>query len=214
MAADIPIIEAPEMEQQQAGAESVYNEGLMRSAALGAMCIQDRDLTAPPGGESDGEIWIPAATATGAWATHEDDIAVYYNGYIFITPIAGMKAYVDDEEIWIGYDGTEWHPLQRTWSTTEYFTGEYFGGEKVYAKTIDVGTLPDSTSSTDAHGVSPVTIVRVIGMADNGTNQIPMPNVSSTLGVEIYVDDTNINIVTTSTMSGYSGMVTLEYTKT
>ena len=62
--------------------------------------IIDRDLTAPPGGESDGDAYIPAATATGAWAGQEDNIAIYdadLSGYRFFTPNTGWFAYVADE---------------------------------------------------------------------------------------------------------------------
>ena len=214
MTDQIPISEAPAMEESQSSADIVYNEGVMRTSVLGAMSIIDRDDTAPPGTPSNGDVYIPATTATGAWATHEDDIAIYFDGWIFITPYSGMIAYVEDENIWIAYDGTEWHPLQRTWSTSEYWTGEYFGGSKLYAKTVNVGTLPNNTSSTDAHGISGLaTVVRIIGTADNGTNQIPLPYFNASNGCEIYIDDTYINLVTTSDLSGYSGYVTLEYTK-
>ena len=209
-----PISEFPELAEGQASAEVTVNEACHRIESLSALKILDRNLTAPPGSESDGDAYIVGGSATGAWATHDGDIAVYYGGYLFITPAGGMKCYVHDEKQWYGYSSQEsaWHPLQRTWSTTEYWTGEYFGGSKLYAKTIDVGALPNATSSTDAHGISPVTIVRIIGTADNGTNQIPLPHFA-TAGVEIYVDDTNINLVTTTDLSGYSGYVTLEYTK-
>jgi len=38
------------------------------------------DLTAPPGGESDGDTYIPAATATGAWAGLENHLLEYSGG--------------------------------------------------------------------------------------------------------------------------------------
>ena len=125
--------------------------------------------------------------------------------------------FIKDEKIWYGYSSQEsaWHPMQRTYSTTEYWTGEYYSGDKLYAKTIDVGALPNATSSTDAHGISSLhTVVRVIAFADNATNQIPIPNSGSARDVEIYIDDTNINLVTTDDLSGYDGIVTLEYVKT
>lgn len=62
--------------------------------------ILDRDLTAPPGGESEGDAYIPAATATGAWAGHEDDIAVYSEAaWYFLTPKQGWLFYIEDEAV-------------------------------------------------------------------------------------------------------------------
>ena len=37
-------------------------------AALGNLTIIDRDLTAPPGGESDGDTYIVGGSATGDWS--------------------------------------------------------------------------------------------------------------------------------------------------
>lgn len=222
MVADIPISEAPGMAESQASADVLYNEGMMRTSALGAMCILDRDLTAPPGGESDGEIWIPATTATGDWATHEGDIAVYYNGYKFISPVAGMRAYVDDEKIWIGYNGTEWHPLQQFHSTTETWTGRYCRqGQKIYCKTFDLGALPNSTTATTAHSITSLDLdgrILVEGWMENGTvvRQLPMAYATAVLSevASIYLDSTNITVRTNYDATSWDGEVYIEYTRT
>lgn len=61
--------------------------------------VIDRDLTAPPGSPSEGDCYIPAATATGAWAGHEDDIAVYRGAaWEFVTPKQGWIFYIEDED--------------------------------------------------------------------------------------------------------------------
>ncbi len=51
-------------------------------ATLGAnvFLILDRTLTAPPGGEAEGDVYIPAATATGAWAGLEGKLLAWLNG--------------------------------------------------------------------------------------------------------------------------------------
>jgi hypothetical protein len=51
------------------------------------LSVRNRTTTAPPGSPADGDTYIPAATATGAWAGHEDDVAVY----------SGWVAYLEDE---------------------------------------------------------------------------------------------------------------------
>jgi len=64
------------------------------------LSVKDRDLTAPPGGEADGDTYIPAATATEAWAGHEDDIAVWdatAGAWLFYTPRTGWVAFIEDE---------------------------------------------------------------------------------------------------------------------
>ena len=62
------------------------------------LSVKDRDLTAPPGGEASGDTYIVAATATGAWAGHDGEIAVFNGtGYTFYTPRTGWVAYIEDE---------------------------------------------------------------------------------------------------------------------
>lgn len=73
------------------------------------LAVIDRDLTAPPGGESDGDRYIPAATATGAWAGHEGDIAVYrIDTWVFYTPVIGWSVYVIDEDKRSTYKSGGW----------------------------------------------------------------------------------------------------------
>ena len=73
--------------------------------------IADRDLTAPPATPSDGDAYIPATVATGAWVGHETEIAVWVDiasAWHFITPDIGRIIYVVDETLWAGWNGTAW----------------------------------------------------------------------------------------------------------
>jgi len=92
----------------QSGAEISVNTFLNELDTLVQLSVKDRDLTAPPGGPSEGDRYIPAATATGVWAGHEDEIAAFYAGWIFLVPQEGWRTYVDDEDILLTFDGTNW----------------------------------------------------------------------------------------------------------
>lgn len=71
--------------------------------------VKDKDLTAPPGGESKGDRYIVGASATGDWATHDKAIATYTgSGWLFDTPKEGHITWVDDENEFYVYDGTNW----------------------------------------------------------------------------------------------------------
>jgi hypothetical protein len=78
------------------------------------LSVIDRDLTAPPGSPSLEDIYIPAATATGDWAGHEDDIAVWWQepgaaaAWKFETPSTGLRAFIEDEVVLTVWDGTNW----------------------------------------------------------------------------------------------------------
>lgn len=84
---------------------------------LSRLSVADRDLTAPPGSPSVGDTYIPAATATGAWAGHENDVAIWWQApgasaaaWIFHTPEQGLRAYIVDEDVLSLWDGTAWTP--------------------------------------------------------------------------------------------------------
>lgn len=71
--------------------------------------VLDRDLTAPPGGESLGDSYLIASTATGDWASQDGNIATYNGaGWDFTVPATGYRLYVDDESLSIQYNGSAW----------------------------------------------------------------------------------------------------------
>ena len=78
--------------------------------------VIDKDLLAPPGGESTGDRYIVAGaggTSTGDWAGEEEKIAVFNgSGWDFITPSKGTAVYIDDEVSQYNYNDA--HPAG-TW---------------------------------------------------------------------------------------------------
>lgn len=76
--------------------------------------VVDRDLTAPPGSPTDGGLYIIAATATGDWAGHDGEFALYYsdlwgtNGWDFVEPVEGDTCWVADENVHLVYNGSTW----------------------------------------------------------------------------------------------------------
>ena len=88
------------------------DENLLKLGAFVGLGVIDRNLTAPPGGESDGDIYIPAATATGAWSGQENNIAIFRTslaGYQFYAPgAARILVYIEDEAVLSVWNGTNW----------------------------------------------------------------------------------------------------------
>lgn len=74
--------------------------------------VKDKDLTAPPASPSEGDRYIVASVATGAWAGQEKNIADYSGGaWIFITPNEGYTLTVEDESLLYIYDGSSWSSI-------------------------------------------------------------------------------------------------------
>ena len=103
-----PRLEATQLEEAQAQAQVPVNDGQQRfDAFANQIVIKDRDLTAPPGGEANGDAYIPAAAATGAWTGHEGEIALFIEGWVVLTILVGMSIYVEDEKQLLYFDGTD-----------------------------------------------------------------------------------------------------------
>jgi hypothetical protein len=108
-----PRLGAPELTSGQATPETTVNEQIRYlESAAGHFIFKDRDLAAPPGSPADGDCYLVASSPTGAWAGKAGYIAFYLNTtYIFILPIEGFTAWVNDENQFIGYDGAAWNVL-------------------------------------------------------------------------------------------------------
>lgn len=94
-----------------AGNQTYVNNALNRLDQLVMPRVADRDLTTPPGSPTNGAAYIPAATATGAWAGQENKIAYWLsaaNAWTFVTPSAGWQVWVTDEDKFYQYNGSSW----------------------------------------------------------------------------------------------------------
>lgn len=71
-------------------------------------------LSTPPSSPEEGQAWIVGSSATGAWAGHDDDVAVAVTGgpgWLFFTPSEGWA-------FWILDPGASYRYLSGTWSPT------------------------------------------------------------------------------------------------
>lgn len=114
----------PEISASQANAEVTHNEAVVLLQAL-ANGVIDKDLTAPPGSPTDGDAYIVASGATGAWNGWDDHIAVRYNGAWYFIPgyddsnvqitigarQEGLRVWVRDENQYYVWDGSSWNTI-------------------------------------------------------------------------------------------------------
>jgi hypothetical protein len=106
-----PILDLPQLAEGQALPATTVNEivrYLEWFAAGGA--IEDRDQTDPTAiTPADGQAWLIAASAIGAWSGKDGQIALYVNtAFVYIDPVEGMNLYVKDENVRIEFDGASW----------------------------------------------------------------------------------------------------------
>lgn len=85
-----------------------YVDGLVQGVDWQDSVI-DKDLTAPPAEPVTGDRYIVGASATGAWAGHDDDIAEWSgSAWVFTSVEEGMCTWVEDEDIVYIYNGSAW----------------------------------------------------------------------------------------------------------
>lgn len=108
-----PRLGAPELVSGQATPETTVNEQIRYiESGSGHFIFKSRVVATPPGSPADGDCYLVAASGTGAWSGHDGAIAFRVNtAWAFITAIEGFTAWVNDENVFIGYDGAAWNVL-------------------------------------------------------------------------------------------------------
>ncbi len=87
----------PYIAPQQAQKQVTYNEAMAALDQLVQPAVKSRTTTVPPGGPAEGDTYIVAAGATGAWAGKDGKFAAWLSGaWSFRTPAEGWLAYVAD----------------------------------------------------------------------------------------------------------------------
>lgn len=99
----------PLVQAAQAQKHVTVNEALARMDAVAQMRLIDTDVTSPPVA-IDGATYGISNSATGDWAGHDGDIAIFSNGgWLFLTPKLGWRAWNEASATSLLHDGTTWH---------------------------------------------------------------------------------------------------------
>lgn len=109
-----------------------------------------------------------------------------------------------------------------TYSTSEKVVGTWINGKPIYQKTVSIGALPNNTTTgyeVVGEAIETLVDISVIATDTTGNYFIVLPNLSSnqvfqiSFDVEIDNGKTKVFIVTARDVTGYSGVVTIRYTK-
>lgn len=104
-----PNLLLPYIAPSQAQKHVTHNEAIRALDALVQLAVLDRDLSAPPVSPADGQRYLVAAGASGAWAGQSGKIAAFQDGsWEFFAPRAGWTAWVADEALLAVWNGTNW----------------------------------------------------------------------------------------------------------
>lgn len=92
------------------------NEALIRLDVLVQARVIEIGLTAPPGGASDGDVYIPGSGATGAWDDWDFNVVYFLDGeWRKVVPQQGWQVFNLDDDTLYRYDTVAfWEPVATT----------------------------------------------------------------------------------------------------
>jgi len=192
--------------------EVLINEGLSIFDLLVANAVLDYTAT-PPGGPSDGDIYLVAGSATGAWSGHDQAIAFYIAGWNFITAPQYFMMYNVADGFFYRKGASTWAKV----TTVQEFSG-YLPtvSDQNYVIKINVpfgGTIVEATTiceSGTATGTFKINTTALGGTANSISSTEDQQSQASN-NVFVAGDDLVLTISSSSSCVGVS--YTLKYTK-
>ena len=107
-----PKLSLPYIMPAQALKHVTHNQALQSLDVIAQLSAIDRDLASPPGSPDEGDCYIVADPASGAWTGKDNLIAAFQNGaWEFYTPQEGWRCWVADEAALVVWDGALWSAL-------------------------------------------------------------------------------------------------------
>jgi len=168
-------------------------------------------ITLPPASANPGKVWVVKKTATAN--------AVTISGTETIDGSASLLLYSKNAHVAVIADDSAYTVIElrdgHEWSTGAINTHELWtDGKEIWRKTINVGLMPATATSSTAHGISYTDIIRLEAFMDNGTLWLQLPYVTSNnTNVQVWVNTTNVVVRTqTSSWTTHTGIVTIFYT--
>lgn len=104
-----PRFALPMLALAQAQKEATHNEALVLLDALIHPVVEAGPQADPPAGPAEGECWLVASGATGAWAGQDGGIAIWTaGGWRFMAPRDGMRVRRSADGAWLTFGAASW----------------------------------------------------------------------------------------------------------
>lgn len=156
---DLPFLTA-----SQAQKHVTVNEALRVLDSVAQLSVLDRDLTAPPVSPSEGDRYIVASGATGAWSGWDDNIAAYLDGaWLRLVPVAGWVVWVEDESEMVVRKGGSWEQFAIAFAPNGSSTGLSVEEELLVCSGASVTSSIVIANRDIVLGVSTRTVTTVTG---------------------------------------------------
>jgi len=133
----------------QSQKEVTHNLALNSFDALVQPAVETATLSAPPTVPVDGGLWLVAAAATGAWVTHDNELAQYIGGaWQFYPAFEGMELWLKDQNIVARYRAGLWQKGAVTALKVEISGQQVVGPRQAAIVNAAGGTTIDAEART------------------------------------------------------------------
>ncbi len=104
-----PNLRLPYLAAAQSQKHVTHNEAIRALDAVVQLSVLTQALASPPATPLNGQRWIVAAAATGAWSGQSDAIAAFQDGaWTFLAPVEGWLAWVADVGKLVAWTDAGW----------------------------------------------------------------------------------------------------------
>lgn len=104
-----PNLDMPYLQPSQAQKHVTHNEALQSLDALVQFSVIALGATTPPGSPASGECWGLGTGASGAWAGHDGEIAVFVDsGWVYLVPREGWRVWDQANGAMMIFRGADW----------------------------------------------------------------------------------------------------------
>lgn len=109
MANQTPRLNTPYIISTQSQKDVTHNTALNMLDALVQPAVETSILSIPPVSPTEGDLWVVSGGATGAWATHDNELTQFIGGiWVFYLPFEGMQVWLKDELLSLKYVSGIW----------------------------------------------------------------------------------------------------------
>ena len=160
--------------QSQQQKEVTVNEAFYRIDALLNNAVIDKDLAIPPASPMAGDMYLVAASPTGAWVGKAKQIAYFDQVWRFVEPNEGCLVWVADEATRYLYNGTNWVNLGDGGMSAATYDPANISQQLVGVSATQ--TLTNKTISGSNNAITNVSL------ATGVTGNLPVTNLNSGTG--------------------------------
>lgn len=137
------ILGLPYIQPAQAQKHVTHNEALRVLDAVVQLNVLSATATTPPATPDEGDRYLVAAAASGDWAGHDTELAVWDNGaWLYIAAQTGWVAFVRDTAGQVYFDGLGWEAATPDLTELQNMTR------------LGVGTVADATNPLAVSGAA------------------------------------------------------------